>query len=226
MDNFKQILDSGFYAIVILGILGIMSTIVWGISWLKWKEYRKEKKGNLQFEQAFSKIESFVEVNSLLKNNLNCALADISKKVLEEAARLSPYVSYDSVAHRSSLLEEGIQRAVEEVRIQEERHLSFLAMSASLSPFLGLLGTVWGIMTSFFEIGAQGSAELTVVAPGIASALITTIGGLLVAIPSSAFMNYFSSKGNKNEVQYYNFGSKLLSLFKIGDLKALERTAG
>ena len=80
------------------------------------------------------------------------------------------------------------------------------------------------LLTSFFEIGAQGSAELSVVAPGIAAALVTTIAGLIVAIPASASYNIFVSRNNKNKVYYYNFGSHLLTLFKRGDLQALEKT--
>ena len=99
-------------------------------------------------------------------------------------------------------------------------------MCANLAPFFGLLGTVWGIMTAFFEIGQHGSADLAVVAPGIAMALITTVAGLVVAIPASGSYNYFVSRTGENEIAYYNFGSRMLSLFKRGDLLALEEVAG
>ena len=69
--------------------------------------------------------------------------------------------------------------------MEEDRYLTFLATSSNLAPFFGLLGTVWGIMIAFFQIGHHGSADLTVVAPGIAMALITTVAGLVVAIPAS-----------------------------------------
>jgi len=75
-----------------------------------------------------------------------------------------------------------------------DKGVFFLAMMSSIAPFLGLLGTVWGIMNAFFDIGNQGSASLPVVAPGIAEALITTIMGLLVAIPALYFYNYFNHK--------------------------------
>ena len=81
-------------------------------------------------------------------------------------------------------------------------------------------------MVAFFQIGQHGSADLTVVAPGIAMALITTVAGLVVAIPASAGYNYFTSRNGQNEISYFNFGSQVLSLFKRGDLLALEEVAG
>ncbi|HEY8232236.1 MAG TPA: MotA/TolQ/ExbB proton channel family protein, partial [Vicinamibacteria bacterium] len=75
-----------------------------------------------------------------------------------------------------------------------ERRLSFLATTASVTPFVGLFGTVWGIMDAFAEIGRMGSASLVVVAPGIAEALITTAMGLFAAIPAAVFFNTFTSR--------------------------------
>jgi biopolymer transport protein TolQ len=75
-----------------------------------------------------------------------------------------------------------------------ERHVSFLATTGSVAPFIGLMGTVWGVMVSFVNIGAQGSATLVVVAPGIAEALIATIAGLAAAIPSVIGYNHCLGK--------------------------------
>ena len=146
--------------------------------------------------------------------------------MLKEASKFSNFVSYDSIQHRASLLEDTIQRSIEGLRLTEDRYLGFLATCSNLSPFFGLLGTVWGIMVAFFQIGQHGSADLTVVAPGIAMALITTVAGLVVAIPASAGYNYFTARNGQNEISYFNFGSQVLSLFKRGDLLALEEVAG
>ena len=75
-----------------------------------------------------------------------------------------------------------------------ERRLPFLATTASVSPFIGLFGTVWGIMKAFEDIGRVGSANLATVAPGISEALITTAAGLLAAIPAAVFYNFFNSR--------------------------------
>ncbi len=82
--------------------------------------------------------------------------------------------------------------------------LNILSMITNISPFLGLLGTVWGIMSAFLEIGIKGEASLAVVAPGIAEALITTIFGLVVAIPASIFYNIFSRIARKRETEIIN----------------------
>jgi biopolymer transport protein TolQ len=124
------------------------------------------------------------------------------------------------------LLEDTIQRSIEGLRLEEDSNIAFLATSSNLAPFFGLLGTVWGIMVAFYQIGQHGSADLSVVAPGIAMALITTVAGLLVAIPASAGYNVFAARNGRNEISYYNFGSHLLSLFKRDDLLALEELAG
>jgi biopolymer transport protein TolQ len=218
------VFGSGIYATIILSILAFMSFVVWGVIIIKVKYYQTLKVQNRRFAKDFDHIKQFHQMAALVQQHNDGPLVEVSQSVMVEAGQLSPYVSYDSIHHRASLLEEAIQRSVEAHKIEEERLLAFLAMTSSLAPFLGLLGTVWGIMTSFFEIGAQGSAELSVVAPGIAAALVTTIAGLIVAIPASASYNIFVSRNNKNEVYYYNFGSHLLTLFKRGDLQALEKT--
>ena len=162
----------------------------------------------------------------IVKYVVNSALRSLTSEVLKEASKFSNFVSYDSIQHRASLLEDTIQRSIEGLRLTEDRYLGFLATCSNLAPFFGLLGTVWGIMVAFFQIGQHGSADLTVVAPGIAMALITTVGGLVVAIPASAGYNYFTARNGQNEISYFNFGSQVLSLFKRGDLLALEEVAG
>ena len=106
---------------------------------------------------------------------------------------------------------ENLNRAVRKAQLVErdrfERSLAFLATTGSATPFIGLFGTVWGILTSFQEIGAHGSASLAVVAPGIAEALVATAAGLAVAIPAVVFFNYYSNKVAvfESEVENYSF---------------------
>jgi len=90
--------------------------------------------------------------------------------------------------------------------------LPFLATTGSSTPFIGLFGTVWGIMTSFQGIGARGSASLAIVAPGISEALVATAAGLAVAIPAVIFYNHFSNKVAELESCMQNFSDELLNL--------------
>jgi biopolymer transport protein TolQ len=99
---------------------------------------------------------------------------------------------------------------VEATRI--ERRLSFLATTASVTPFIGLFGTVWGIMDSFGDIGRMGSANLAVVAPGISEALVTTAMGLLAAIPAVVFFNFFSSRARVLSAMMDDFALEFLNI--------------
>ncbi len=93
-----------------------------------------------------------------------------------------------------------------------ERRLSFLATTASVTPFMGLFGTVWGIMTAFDDIGRMGSANLAVVAPGISEALITTAAGLGAAIPAAVFFNYYSSRVRVLTAMMDDFAMEFLNI--------------
>jgi len=97
-------------------------------------------------------------------------------------------------AARFELVQRAMDRTSDEAVNNLERHVSFLATTGSVAPFIGLMGTVWGVMVSFVNIGAQGSATLVVVAPGIAEALIATIAGLAAAIPSVIGYNHCLGK--------------------------------
>lgn len=213
-------------SVVILTILGCMSIGTWGIILVKSRYYTKNSTLNADFYGRFIRIEQFVQLKAHCRQSVDSPLKKLTEEVLLEAQKFSAFVSYDSIQHRASLLEDTIQRSIEAIRLDEDKFLGFLAMSSNLSPFFGLLGTVWGIMIAFYQIGKHGSADLTVVAPGISVALVTTVAGLVVAIPASASYNIFQNRNNRNEISYYNFGSRILSLFKRGDLLALEEVAG
>lgn len=222
----EMVSQSDTMTIIVLVILGIMSLGCWGIILVKLLTNGKHQRANAKFFAQFRKVWHFVDLLDLCEKSSDSALKRLTLEVLQEASKFSNYVSYDSIQHRASLLEDTIQRSIEGLRLEEDSNIAFLATSSNLAPFFGLLGTVWGIMVAFYQIGQHGSADLSVVAPGIAMALITTVAGLLVAIPASAGYNVFAARNGRNEISYYNFGSHLLSLFKRDDLLALEELAG
>ncbi len=102
-----------------------------------------------------------------------------------------------------------LQRLAEEIN-RLESYVSFLAITASSAPFIGLFGTVWGIMNAFREIGEKKTASLVAVAPGIAEALITTAAGLFAAVPAVIFYNYFSAKIRRLSQEAENFSNEIL----------------
>jgi biopolymer transport protein TolQ len=111
---------------------------------------------------------------------------------------------------------DNLKRAIRKAESQElsnlGKSLSFLATTGSAAPFIGLFGTVWGIMASFHDIGMRGSASLAVVAPGISEALVATAAGLAVAIPAVIAYNFFSNQLNEIENEMQNFSTDFLNL--------------
>lgn len=111
-------------------------------------------------------------------------------------------------------LKRTIRRATSQEMEMLERNLTFLATTGASSPFIGLFGTVWGIMSSFHDIGLRGSASLAVVAPGISEALVVTAAGLAVAIPAVIFYNYYANKVGVVEGMVDNFSTDFLNLIE------------
>ena len=112
------------------------------------------------------------------------------------------------------LVERSLGRTCSAETAKMERTLGFLATTGNICPFIGLFGTVWGIMETFKEIGARGSATLAVVAPGISEALIATAAGLAAAIPAVIFYNYFLNRVREMSVETDNFAVDLLNLIE------------
>jgi len=109
-------------------------------------------------------------------------------------------------------LKRALRRAANVELTGLNRALSFLATTGNTTPFIGLFGTVWGIMNAFRGIGLRGSASLAVVAPGISEALIATAAGLAAAIPAVVAYNYFNSKVRVLESEMHNFSADFLNL--------------
>lgn len=113
---------------------------------------------------------------------------------------------------------DNVKRAMRKANVMEidrlGRSLPFLATTGSATPFIGLFGTVWGIMTSFHDIGLRGSASLAVVAPGISEALVATAAGLAVAIPAVIFYNFYSNKLGEFESDIEYFSTDFLNLIE------------
>ncbi|NDD05806.1 MAG: protein TolQ, partial [Proteobacteria bacterium] len=111
-------------------------------------------------------------------------------------------------------LERSLNMASRNEILKLESSMTFLATTASTAPFIGLFGTVWGIMGAFQNIGAQGGASLAVVAPSIAEALIATAVGLVAAIPASIGYNFFNNKIRNSKIQMENFAGDFLNIVK------------
>jgi len=179
---------------IVLALLLSASIYTWGVIIGKWKSIRIAKKENDEFLAIFWGSSTFEDIMEKSDRLSKSPIAMSFKAGYREFQRLSPEAAAkDSTAADISM--ENLQRALARSAQSEisilEKFLSSLATTASAAPFVGLFGTVWGIMNSFQNIGAAGSASLAVVAPGISEALIATAVGLAAAIPAVIGYNYF-----------------------------------
>ena len=219
----ELVLSAGPIAKVVLSVLAIFSIICWALIVEKWWEFRRIRRDSARFIRVFRDARRFSVVYTAAKKYRESPLAqaylaagqelasmlgsaEIIDRVLEESEEgLGP--------ERLDAINRAMRRAISAEIARMERYLPFLATTASSAPFIGLFGTVWGIMTSFQNIGAQGSANLAVVAPGISEALIATAAGLGAAIPAVMGYNFFVNRVKYWAVEMEGFALELLNVF-------------
>jgi biopolymer transport protein TolQ len=203
------ILSAGLVVKIVLLILLFFSIFSWAIIFYKFRFLSKVEKETEEFHRAFLKSRDWDVLYQSTKRLTLSPLANLFRAVhsVEEVDR-------ESVRRTLKRIE-----AVEAARL--ERHLTFLATTGSTTPFIGLFGTVWGIMNSFRGIGRLGSASLAVVAPGIAEALIATAAGLAAAIPAVVAYNYYLGRVRRNIVIMEDFSQELINHFmrRYGEAK-------
>jgi len=196
--------------IVMLGLL-LASVWVWAIVVDKFLLYRRTKRSMDQFEQTFWSGHSLEE---LYRNQ--SARPGHSMGALFVAAMREWKRSVEGTSRAIGGLQMRIEKVMDVTIAREierlERHLLVLATVGSAGPFIGLLGTVWGIMTSFRAIAGQQSTSLAVVAPGIAEALFATAIGLLAAIPATIFYNKFVSEVNRQAQRLEGFADEFAAI--------------
>lgn len=214
----NMILDAGLMVKFVLLLLFIFSVVSWAIIFLKYRYYRKIKKDNELFNADYSRSTKLSDVLPAAKKYSFSTTAEVFRvgyaeltkmnKPLNDSAQGSDEISLSSLDN----LERSMNKACNTEMTKLESALGFLATTGSASPFIGLFGTVWGIMDTFKGIGARGSATLAIVAPGISEALIATAAGLAAAIPAVIFYNYFLTQ-SKNMVQEMdNFAAEFLNI--------------
>ena len=198
----QLILQAGVLVKLVLLVLLSFSIISWAIIFYKQTALRAASKESESFLGAFRGHTDVKALSASARLMRASPLARVFIAVYDEPGR----VNREEI--RRSLRR---YEALEGARLHS--YLTFLATTGSTAPFIGLLGTVWGIMNAFRGIGAAGSASLAVVAPGIAEALITTAAGLAAAIPSVMAYNYYLSRARRLTIEMEDFSEELLDLF-------------
>ncbi|MBI2082720.1 MAG: MotA/TolQ/ExbB proton channel family protein [Deltaproteobacteria bacterium] len=180
-------------------ILISMSIVCWAIIVYKHKEINRLKESSLHFFESFLRS---TNLDELLKKQARAEspLSNIFRMVLGDMNRKTPLAQ----------IRRKVERAVDEEIERIERYIPFLATTGSSAPFIGLFGTVWGILAAFWQIGRAGSTSLAVVGPFIAEALIATAFGLAAAIPAVIFYNHFVNKIRLFSRDIESFGEDLV----------------
>jgi biopolymer transport protein TolQ len=227
IDFVHLIANATWIAKSVLLILLLFSAVSWAIILYKTWQYRRAERNTDTFLQVFRKSTKFSEVQSIcgsvpaspLVGIFQAGYAELNLQLRRESPAKQPdgEPRPSAVAARPTLKSlDGVDRALLRATAVEvgrlERRVPFLATTASITPFIGLFGTVWGIMVAFSRIGAEGSTSLAVVAPGIAEALVTTAAGLFAAVPAVYFYNDFTNRVKEFAARMDDFALEFLNI--------------
>ena len=199
------------HIVVKIVMIGLLAASVW--SWAiileKFFLFAKTRKETDKFEQVFWSGQSLVELNQALSQRRNTGMAALFVAGMREWMRSrGQKLSPGTQLRVEKVMDVTVTREVEQL----ERRLTFLATVGSTAPFVGLFGTVWGIMTSFQAIAVSKNTNLAVVAPGIAEALFATALGLLAAIPAVIFYNKFNSEAARQGARLEGFADEFAAI--------------
>ena len=206
INIFKIIADADIVVKLILLILVFFSVFSWAIIFYKLKALKAADRQSDRFLEAFRRSKSLAEVNEAAKRLRASPLAVIFLAGNKELAYQSKSSGENGwTRDKTDSLSRALLKASNSEVSRLEKMMFFLATAGSVSPFIGLFGTVWGIMISFIRIGAMRSASLQVVAPGIAEALIATAVGLFAAIPAVVAYNRFAHDIDRLGIRFESF---------------------
>ena len=209
--------DSNFISILVLVILLLMSSLSWAVIVLKALQFRKANKQNQEFLLIFRKETSLNQIKESIPKFPFSTFAPMYRLAFEEMVRISQRIQRNSdqtvsgsmLPYISTQFERVMERAFNDQYALIEKRLNVLATISSAAPFIGLFGTVLGIIRSFQNIGTSGVTSLAAVAPGISEALIATAAGLLAAIPALMAYNHFRNSARKQANDMRDFSMEL-----------------
>jgi biopolymer transport protein TolQ len=205
--------QTGPVAKIVLIVLLCFSIFSWAVMYAKWKRFRELRIQGERFLNAFHRARKLSELNVVLESFPPHPLRAVFESGYQEVVR--QVGNPGGPVKNPQALARSLQIASSQQLSELEHHLNWLATTGSITPFIGLFGTVWGIMDAFVGLGSAGAASLRAAGPGIAEALVATAAGLFVAVPAVIGYNHFLSK--VREV------AKGLDTFSLEFLNAAER---
>ena len=201
-------LRADFIVKAVIVILIAASVYSWALIFAKYKLFKRIEKSTTSFEEKFWKSKSAESFYNNFSNKEKDPVATIFQSAMIELIRTKSKSSSVQSNRVSRVIEISADKEIKSI----EKHFTFLATVGSTAPFIGLFGTVWGIMNSFQSIAISRNTSLAIVAPGIAEALFATALGLLAAVPAVIAYNKFNSDSKKYTGRIENFSKRFLSL--------------
>jgi biopolymer transport protein TolQ len=204
-----ELVSRDILEIVVVAILACFSVFSWTVIISKWQAFRGAQKANSRFLRAFRKAPGFEAVmvaSEQFRPSPLVAVFDFGYEEIERQVKTKGRVS------NRAALERCIQLGISEELAKLDRNMNWLATTASVSPFIGLFGTVIGIINAFVGLGKSGGTSLTNVAPGISGALFATAVGLAAAIPAAIFFNHFNHKIREMGARMDDFALEFLNM--------------
>jgi len=201
----------------VLYLLIVISIASWAVVLYKAKQIRSARKGSRRFVDLFWETRNLTEISKACSDMSENPVAEVFKAGYQELVRLRNKKKTQADVLTTELpgvanVERAMRRAQSLQQTRLERLLTFLATVASSAPFIGLFGTVWGIMNSFMGLSEAGTSTLQAVAPGISEALVATAMGLAAAIPALVAYNHFARQARVMSVEMENFASEFLNI--------------
>ena len=204
----KLFLRADFVVKSVIVILLASSIYSWTLIFHKYKLFKKINASSEEFENKFWKAKSAESFNNSLPSKSDDPIITIFKVAMAEVVKTKSKSSSVQSARVGMVLEISTDNQIKKI----EKNFTFLATVGSTAPFIGLFGTVWGIMNSFQSIAISRNTSLAIVAPGIAEALFATALGLLAAIPAVVAYNKFNNDSKKYLQKLENFSKRFLSI--------------
>ncbi len=211
---FNVIMGSGTFSLLILSFLLLMSVVSWGVILKKWLHFYFSMRSARRFLESIDLHKGLSEImycaeyfpNTYITKEFQTAYSVFSRQFDRDDFQLTA----DEQQKMVMRIERAIEKTIMQQNIKMEKGLSALASISSTAPFIGLFGTVIGIIDAFYSIGSQGSSNIAVVAPGISAALVATAFGLFTAIPALMAYNVFRDKTRTIGNEMRGFGLELL----------------
>ncbi len=225
IDVIKLIGDAGPMVRFVLLLLLFFSVMSWTIIIIKWRYINRAIKETTRFTEHFWKSRDLASVYAKAKQLTGCPIARIFRIGYVELKKVSQSSrpGLDSADEQPQMfgrisgadnVKRALRRGINSEVTRMTQMVPFLATTGNTTPFIGLFGTVWGIMNSFHGIGLSGSASLAAVAPGISEALIATAAGLAAAIPAVIAFNFFMQKIKVIETDLISFSADFLNIIE------------